>query len=335
MEGNKRKRGAGAELEVSGPSAQTSSTSTSSAPLRRSSTTTVSVLGGPSSNGRRLFGGLDNFEDQPMGRKTKRPRLSKWNAAELETSPTVTSTSTSYEDCIDNIGFEKQHQLSVSAAVFNFDSFFGEVDSEVDNIPLVSLEEGIEQDTVRNVDALESNSNKATKSASSTQHWPMKPDSSSTFSILLRGAHRLDQRPLVAMPSASTDGIMATITNNDSSEVCDNNDISQFVDDSLVEEPCSTSANTTTDKKKTVDWTSRYSTIPICGFRNRAELENFSAPNFDRPMQARFMAVLNTVADTSLVHYQQALQIAAGLNKRSLWTGMASQMVGGERSFDD
>lgn len=368
LESNKRKRvavdasgsGTATTPVVVPSSSMTKSTATpvaatSASPRATRSSTTVSVLGAPSSNGTSLFGSLDSYEDcHPAARKTKRPRLSKWHAPD----PVVSSSNEAHigiaeVPASDNDRFPmafdiKQRHLSISTtSILNMDTFFGDVDSEamkggVDNIPLVSL--APDESAGRLLSSASSGETQSPQLqqkndplAQKQQYWPMKPDSLSTFSILLRSAQPQQQCSML-QPQHQHFENNDTLTNTDSISMTSDNAtaestiLSQFVvDDSLVaDEPTEAGKKT-----KPTDWTSRYSNIPICGFRNRAEIEPNFVPSIDRPTQARFMAVLSTMSDTSLVHYQQALKIAAGLNKRSLWTGMARQMVGGEGLLDD
>lgn len=158
--------------------------------------------------------------------------------------------------------------------------------------------------------------------------WPIdQQDDSTTFSILVK-EKQVQRNTITPSPTQSS---FASPEPQTPEEPVKEASIEDFViyNEEDMDEP--SIATTNENAKPTV--------VPLYGYRDRRNIElantNVAATNTNRLMAA-FSAMSDTCSDANestapsvtRALYQQAVIAAAGLNRRSLWSGKAREMVG-------
>lgn len=169
--------------------------------------------------------------------------------------------------------------------------------------------------------------------------WPKDKQDETMFSVLLNPDKRkaTPPRPL-SIPSLSSSPSSSALQSpaalsptSDSLEDFVNYD-SLLLDEqqSSGEESSSSSSSSPTSSSRSSPVNETVPSVPLCGYRNRNKT-TIEAPANNKA----FMAVLSSMADgvstmSATALYQQALIAASGLNRRSLWSGKAREMVSGD-----
>uniref|UniRef100_A0A060T9L7 ARAD1D19448p n=1 Tax=Blastobotrys adeninivorans TaxID=409370 RepID=A0A060T9L7_BLAAD len=171
---------------------------------------------------------------------------------------------------------------------------------------------------------------------SNKPRWPKDKQDETMFSVLLNPDKRkATPPPPLSLPSLSSSPSSSALQSpaalsptSDSLEDFVNYDSLLLDEQQSSGEESSSSSPTSSSRSSPVSET--VPSVPLCGYRNRNKT-TIEAPANNKA----FMAVLSSMADgvstmSATALYQQALIAASGLNRRSLWSGKAREMVSGD-----